>query len=89
MVLRWVPAASQLRPACVSPVATGRNRYAPAAALARPMAFWRSLEDRLVALQKDRPRMARYMAIAWWVSNGFLLVGFVIIILLATGVWEP
>lgn len=53
------------------------------------MAFWRRLEDRLLALQKDRPRAARYMAIAWWISNGFLLLGFVIILLLATGVWEP
>lgn len=53
------------------------------------MSVWRRFEDYLVALQKDRPRAARYMAIAWWISNGFLLVGFIIILLLATGVWEP
>lgn len=53
------------------------------------MAFWRRLEDRILVLQKDRPRLARYMAIAWWVSNGFLLVGVLVILLLATGVWEP
>ena len=55
----------------------------------RAMPFWRSLEDRLLALQNDRPRMARYMAVAWWVSNGFLLLGFLIILLLAIGWWEP
>lgn len=53
------------------------------------MAFWRRLEDGILALQKDRPRLARYMAIAWWISNGFLLLGFLIIVLLATGVWSP
>lgn len=53
------------------------------------MAFWRRLEDRLVALQKDRPRAARYMAVAWWISNAFLLLGFVLILLIATGVWTP
>lgn len=53
------------------------------------MAFWRRLEDRLIEIQQDRPRMARYMAIAWWISNAFLLLGVLIILLLATGVWEP
>lgn len=53
------------------------------------MTFWRRMEDRVIALQKDRPRAARYMAIAWWVSNGFLLVGILVIVLLATGVWRP
>lgn len=53
------------------------------------MAFWQSLEERLLALQKDRPRAARYLAIAWWISNGFLLIGFVVILLMAMGVWMP
>lgn len=53
------------------------------------MPFWRRLEDSLLALQKDRPRAARYLAIAWWISNAFLLLGFLLIILLATGVWRP
>jgi hypothetical protein len=51
------------------------------------MGFWRRLEDRLLDLQVDRPRMARYMLVAWWVSNAFLVVGIVIIFLIATGVW--
>jgi len=54
-----------------------------------PMAFWRRLEDHLLALQKDRPRLARYLAIAWWVSNAFLLLGFVFMLLIATGTWDP
>ncbi|HET6404493.1 MAG TPA: hypothetical protein VFH78_07590 [Candidatus Thermoplasmatota archaeon] len=53
------------------------------------MAFWRRLEDHLLALQKDRPRLARYLAIAWWVSNAFLLLGFVFMLLIATGTWDP
>lgn len=53
------------------------------------MGLWRRLEDSLVALQKDRPRAARYMAIAWWISNAFLLLGVIIIILIATRTWTP
>lgn len=53
------------------------------------MGLWRRFEDGLVALQKDRPRAARYLAVAWWISNAFLVLGFVIIILIAAGVWEP
>lgn len=45
------------------------------------------MEDRLLALQADRPRMARYMQLAWLVSNGFLALGIVIIFLIAIGVW--
>lgn len=33
--------------------------------------------------------MARYMQIAWWISNAFLLIGFVLILLLVTGKWRP
>lgn len=51
------------------------------------MGFWRALEDRLLSLQQDRPRMARYMQIAWWVSNAFLVVGIVVIFLVALGKW--
>ena len=55
----------------------------------RDMGFWSGLEGRLVALQQDRPRMARYMQIAWYVSNAFLILGVVLIFLLATGRWRP
>jgi hypothetical protein len=54
-----------------------------------PMAFWRRLEDRLIDLQKDRPRMARYMAVAYWISNAVLLLGVLVMLLVATGVWRP
>jgi hypothetical protein len=53
------------------------------------MGFWRRLEDRLLDLQRDRPRMARYLAVAYWIANGFLVLGIVFIFLLATGVWSP
>lgn len=50
---------------------------------------WRRVEDWLLALQADRPRMARYVQIAYWISNAFLLLGAVLIILMATGKWAP
>ncbi|HUR70050.1 MAG TPA: hypothetical protein VM370_12465 [Candidatus Thermoplasmatota archaeon] len=53
------------------------------------MAFWRRIEDRLLDLQADRPRMARYMQVAWYVANGFLVLGILIIFLLALGWWRP
>lgn len=53
------------------------------------MTFWRRLEHRLLALQADRPRMVRYLQVAWWVSNAFLVVGIVAILLIATGAWTP
>lgn len=51
--------------------------------------FWGRLEAWLLALQADRPRYARYMQVAWWISNAFLLLGAVLIILMATGTWTP
>ena len=51
------------------------------------MAFWRRLEDRLLSLQKDRVRMARYLQVAYWISNAFLLVGVLVIALVVTGRW--
>ena len=57
--------------------------------VAADMGFWRRLEDRLLDLQRDRPRMARYMAVAYWIANGFLVLGIVLIFVLATGVWSP
>lgn len=53
------------------------------------MDFWSRLEDRLIALQKDRLRAARYMQIAWWIANGFVLLGIIVIFLIAFGVWSP
>ena len=57
--------------------------------VAARMGFWRRLEERLLTIQRDRPRAARYMAIAWWVANGFLLLGIVLIFLIYTGTWAP
>lgn len=53
------------------------------------MGFWSRLEAWLVALQADRPRMARYVQVAWWISNAFLLLGAIVIVLLASGRWTP
>ena len=50
---------------------------------------WSRVEDWLLALQKDRARAARYMLIAWWISNAFLLVGAIVILLVVTGAWRP
>lgn len=51
--------------------------------------FWTRLEDRLLRLQADRPRAARYIQVAWWISNAFLLLGIVAIFLIYTGRWRP
>lgn len=51
------------------------------------MAFWSRLEERLLALQRDRPRMARYLQVAYWISNAFLLVGVLVIMLVVLGKW--
>ena len=53
------------------------------------MGFWRRLEARLIALQRDRPRAARYVQVAWWISNLFLLFGVVVVFLMLTGKWRP
>lgn len=53
------------------------------------MGVWRRLEDRLLALQADRPRLARYMQVAWFISNAVLVIGIVVIFLMAAGVWRP
>jgi hypothetical protein len=53
------------------------------------MGFWSRLEDRLITLQRDRPRAARYMQAAWWIANAFVLLGIVVIFLIAFGVWTP
>lgn len=47
------------------------------------------LEGWLLALQDDRPRLARYVQVAWWISNAFLLLGAVLIILIYSGAWDP
>lgn len=53
------------------------------------MASWRRLEDWLLALQADRPRMARLFHLAWWISNAMVLLGFVLAILIYSGAWRP
>lgn len=53
------------------------------------MAFWARVEAWLLALQADRARAARYVQVAWWISNAFLLVGIVVMFLIAFGVWRP
>lgn len=53
------------------------------------MGVWRRLEDWLLELQRDRPRLAKYVTVAWWVSNLFLAIGAVIILLIVSGAWEP
>lgn len=48
-----------------------------------------AVERWMLDLQADRPRLARYLTIAWWVSNAFLLVGVVMAFLIYAGVWRP
>lgn len=57
--------------------------------LARPMAgFWARVEAWIVALQADRPRMARYLRVAYWISNAVVVLGVIIVILVQTGRWS-
>lgn len=51
--------------------------------------FWSRVEGWLLDLQADRPRMARYVRIAWWISNAFLLLGALLIVAMASGLWSP
>lgn len=53
------------------------------------MGFWSGLEGKLLALQQDRERAARYFRVAWWISSAFVLVGVLVVFLIATGVWRP
>jgi hypothetical protein len=47
------------------------------------------LERWILALQRDRPRMARYVQVAWWISNAFLLLGVILVVLIYSGRWTP
>jgi len=50
--------------------------------VAAPMtSFWTRVEDKLLALQKDRARLARWFVVAYWVSTAFVVVGVVLILL--------
>lgn len=51
--------------------------------------FWRRVEESLLTLQADRPRAARYLRVAWWISNAFLLLGILVMFLVYTGRWSP
>lgn len=51
--------------------------------------FWERLEDRIIALQKDRRRMMRLFLVAYWISLGMVVLGGVLIILNYAGVWRP
>lgn len=42
--------------------------------------FWTRVEDWLLALQRDPERAARAFRVAYWISLGFVLVGFVVIL---------
>lgn len=56
--------------------------------LAPPMAgFWARVEAWLLALRADRPRLARYIQIAYWISNAVVLLGVLIAFLYYSGRW--
>lgn len=58
--------------------------------VADPMAgFWARVEAWLQALMKDRARLARYMALAWWLSTAFVVLGVVVIFAVKLGWWDP
>jgi hypothetical protein len=51
--------------------------------------FWARVEAWLQALMKDRARLARYMALAWWLSTAFVVLGVVVIFAVKLGWWDP
>lgn len=58
--------------------------------VAGPMAgFWERVEAWLQALMKDRARLARYMAVAWWLSTAFVALGVFVIFAVKLGWWGP
>lgn len=53
------------------------------------MGFWERLEAWLLDLQRDRARLARYLAVAYWLSLLMVLLGGIVIVLTLTGAWRP
>lgn len=55
-----------------------------------PMAgFWSRVEAWLLELRADRPRMARYIQVAYWISNAVVLLGILVAFLIHSGRWSP
>ncbi|MFA5861001.1 MAG: hypothetical protein WDA16_04840 [Candidatus Thermoplasmatota archaeon] len=52
------------------------------------MGFWARLEDRILALQADRARMARYFQVAYWVATAFMVFGIAATFLIWSGRWR-
>lgn len=49
--------------------------------------FWERLEDRILALQKDRKRAAKLYLIAYWISLAVVMLGAILIVLNLAGWW--
>lgn len=59
-----------------------RNGEARAALLPRVTVrrgMWERLEDRLLALQRDPERAARWFQVAYWISLAFVVLGVAIV----------
>jgi len=52
------------------------------------MAFWARVEAWLLDLQRDRERAARYFRVAYWISLGFVVFGFAVMLLVLLGKWR-
>lgn len=72
-----------------TPLLARSDSFIGRASVGAAMGFWRRTEDHLLRLQHDRARMARYLQVAWWISNAFLGIGVVVIFLIVTGLWRP
>lgn len=58
--------------------------------LDRPMAgFWSRVEAWLLELRADRPRLARYLQVAYWISNAVVVLGVIVAFLIHSGRWNP
>lgn len=51
--------------------------------------FWERVEAWLQDLMQDKPRLARYLAVGYWLSTAFVLLGAVVILVVKLGWWDP
>lgn len=50
--------------------------------------FWERVEAWLQDLMADKPRLARYMAVGYWLSTAFVVVGALVILAVKLGWWD-
>lgn len=69
------------------PRSRSQRLSAPPGLAASMAGFWERVEARLQDLVRDRARMARYMAVAWWVSTAFVVLGVGVMFAVKLGWW--